>query len=310
MRQQFQILKIRWSPFLNCFSRPHHVIQLPPSLQHHPLFRDPLSHTVRRNLTLLTLLVRTIICPLCSLIVLLGEPPTWNHLPWPGPIVTTCMSYPKQEVLVRNVELTSYHQPREFSRGLKERGDVSLYVLPTSQTPLTGINLGWTICITRKDPESERLTRDNLETNPTTIKPETKAARQSSPADSLPLALCPGAPSQESLLLCQHVCLLRQSISELEKSPLLGNIVSRLESKRTVCSASLFGSWKASWQAMDCLKFSCIPASALCLTPCHPFRLRGLMSTSAGGRNFVIPVMSTIDISASSASGRQFFPVG
>ena len=61
MKQQFQILKIRWSPFLNCFSQPHHVIQLPPFLQHHPLFRDPLSHTVHRNLTLLTLLVRTII---------------------------------------------------------------------------------------------------------------------------------------------------------------------------------------------------------------------------------------------------------
>ena len=28
-------------------------------------------------------------------------------------------------------------------------------------------------CATRKDPESEQLARDNLETNPVTIKPET-----------------------------------------------------------------------------------------------------------------------------------------
>ena len=48
-----------------------------------------------------------------------------NVPPWPGTIVTTCMSYLKQEVLVRNAELTSYHEPEEFRKCPKERGDAS-----------------------------------------------------------------------------------------------------------------------------------------------------------------------------------------
>ena len=79
-----------------------------------------------------------------------------NCPPWPGLIETTCMSYLKQEVLVRNAELTSYHQPGEFGKGQKERGDPSPYVLPTSQNASRG-NPAWLSDARgiRKDPESE-----------------------------------------------------------------------------------------------------------------------------------------------------------
>ena len=108
------------------------------------------------------------------------------------------MSYLKQEVLVRNAELTSYHQPEEFEKGQKERGGAHPYVLPTSQIPGRW-NPSWLsdACATRKDPESERLARDNPETNPIPIKPETAShvAEQSS-GFPYPPALHPGAPSQ------------------------------------------------------------------------------------------------------------------
>ena len=45
-------------------------------------------------------------------------------------MVTTCMSCLKQEVLVRNVELTNYYQLEEFGKGQKERGDASPTSLP------------------------------------------------------------------------------------------------------------------------------------------------------------------------------------
>lgn len=40
------------------------------------------------------------------------------------------MSCLKQEVLVRNVELTNYYQLEEFGEGQKERGDASPTNLP------------------------------------------------------------------------------------------------------------------------------------------------------------------------------------
>ena len=107
---------------------------------------------------------------------MLEEPLTtdWNFPPWPDTIVTTRMSYLKQGFLVRDAELTGYHQPEEFKKGQKERADSSPHILPTSQNPSCW-NPSWLsdVCTTRKDPESEWLARDNSEANPTTIKPKT-----------------------------------------------------------------------------------------------------------------------------------------
>ena len=63
----------------------------------------------------------------------------WNRPHWLGSIVTTCMSCLKQEVLVRNVELTNYYQVEEFRKGQKERGDAS----PTNLPELFHWNLSW-----------------------------------------------------------------------------------------------------------------------------------------------------------------------
>ena len=66
-------------------------------------------------------------------------------------------------------------------------------------------------CTTRKDSESEWLAKDNPETNPITIKPETAEL-----FSWIPLFYCspPGFPFPKNLLLCQHMCLLGQFISE------------------------------------------------------------------------------------------------
>ena len=63
----------------------------------------------------------------------------------------------QQEVLVRNAELTSYHQWGKFRKGKKESGVSSLYVLPTSQN-LPRWNPSWPSDVlgTRKDSESYR----------------------------------------------------------------------------------------------------------------------------------------------------------
>ena len=81
-----------------------------------------------------------------------------NHLPWPGPIVTIHFSYVTTEVLVRKMELRSYHQTEEFGKGQRERRDASPYVLKTPQIP-PHWNPSWLNDVpdTRKDPESERL---------------------------------------------------------------------------------------------------------------------------------------------------------
>ena len=51
----------------------------------------------------------------------------WNHSLWPS-----AQAVLQQEVLVKNTELTSHHQPEELRKGQKERGDDSPYVLPES----------------------------------------------------------------------------------------------------------------------------------------------------------------------------------
>lgn len=98
------------------------------------------------------------------------------------------------------VELTSHHHLEEFGKRQKERGDTSPYVLPTSQNPCWNPSWLSDVHATRKDPELESLTRDNLETNPNIIKPETaKHVAEKCSLGSLtllPAVLCQGAPFQ------------------------------------------------------------------------------------------------------------------
>ena len=96
-------------------------------------------------------------------------------------------------------------------------------VLPTSQNPYCWHQPWLVMHDTRKDLESEWLARDNLETNPMTIKPETvsQMAEQFSWVPS-PRALPPGAPSQQSLALSAHVSPQTVHFWVFDKSPLSG----------------------------------------------------------------------------------------
>ena len=122
--------------------------------------------------------------------------------------------YLKQEVLVRDVELTRYHQLEEFRKGQKESGNTSLHMLPASQNPPRW-NPSWLsdACAARKDPDGPA--RSNSETKPITIKPET-ANHMVECFSWVPLRSCspPSCPSQWSLLLCPQASLPRQFISE------------------------------------------------------------------------------------------------
>ena len=141
---------------------------------------------------------------------------TNDHQPLPGNREEKTLAgiILQQEVLVRNKELTNYHQPG-FWRGKKEIGDCSPEVLPTSQDPPHWNPSWWSdSCAPRKDPNSEWLARDTPETNPMTINPETVShvAEQFSlfPSTSTPAAL----PSEVSHL--DGTPLLRQFISKCQ----------------------------------------------------------------------------------------------
>ena len=94
----------------------------------------------------------------------------WNRPPWPGTIATICMSCfmtggPSKEHGTNKPPPTRRAQERT-------KGDITC--LTTPQNPSLW-HPSWLnrACTTRKDSESEWLAKDNLETNPITIKPET-----------------------------------------------------------------------------------------------------------------------------------------
>ena len=66
----------------------------------------------------------------------------WNRQPWPGTIVTARMSYLKQEALVRNVELTSYHQLEELKKGQRREETPAHMSYRSPRILLSGIYLG------------------------------------------------------------------------------------------------------------------------------------------------------------------------
>ena len=98
------------------------------------------------------------------------------------------------------------------TRRVQERSKRDTTCQITSQNPSCW-HPSWLskVCATRKDSESEWLAKDNPEANPITIKPETAEL-----FSWIPLLYCPppGFPFPINLLLCQHMCLLGQFISE------------------------------------------------------------------------------------------------
>ena len=84
------------------------------------------------------------------------------------------------------------------------QGDAS-----TSQNP-SRWHLSWlsNACTTRKDPESERLAKDNPETNPITIKPEAQnQVEEQFSWVSLPYCSLPGFPFPKKSLALSALCV-------------------------------------------------------------------------------------------------------
>ena len=99
-----------------------------------------------------------------------GSTLTETHLPWPGTIVTICVSYfttggPRKEHRANKPPLTGRVQE-------KSKGDS---MCPTTSHNPSRWHPSWLSnpCTTRKDSESEWLVEYNPETNPITIKPKT-----------------------------------------------------------------------------------------------------------------------------------------
>ena len=151
------------------------------------------------------------------------------------------MSCFNQEVLVRNMELISHHQPEEFRKGQKE----TPHVLPPPRILLSGIHLGWTRCA---PPERTLGQKDWLKTNPITIKPEA-ASHVAELFSWVPLPYC--SPPRcsfpiKSLALSAHVSPWTIHFQVLDKSPVSGpgrgppfcNIYIKIrgETRRYTCS--------------------------------------------------------------------------
>ena len=143
----------------------------------------------------------------------------WNRPPWPGTVVTICMSCFTTEVLVR--EPISLHQLEELAKGQNE----TPHVQPPPRILLSGIHLGWA----RRAPpgktlESEWLAKDNPEINAITIKLET-ASHETEQFSWVPLSSCspPWCPFPiKSLALSAHVSPRTIHFRVLDKSPVLG----------------------------------------------------------------------------------------
>ena len=108
------------------------------------------------------------------------------------------------------------------TRRVWERSKGDTTCLTTSQNPSLWYP-SWLnkACTTRKDSESEWLAKDNLETNPITIKPET-ASHMTERFSRIPLPSCPppGSPFPiKSLFLSAHVSPRTVHFWVLDKSP-------------------------------------------------------------------------------------------
>ena len=118
----------------------------------------------------------------------------------------------QQEVSIKEWHAASRNLTRTIREGLKGGGR-RWYVLPSSQNPLRW-NPSWLrdVCATRKVTESKWLARDNPETNPITVKPET-SSHIPGVLGSLALLLSSWAPLP-SKVFCFALYLLRQFVSE------------------------------------------------------------------------------------------------
>jgi len=117
------------------------------------------------------------------------------------------------------MELISHHQLEEFRKGQKE----TLRVHPPPRIPLTSIHLGWAMSVPRGRTESEWLAKDNLETNPINIKPET-VSHMAEKFSWVPLPCCclPGCLLPIKSLALSACVSLDNSFLNVRREPTLG----------------------------------------------------------------------------------------
>ena len=144
----------------------------------------------------------------------------WNRSPWPDTTVTICLRY---FITGGPGEEHRTNKPPPIRRiQARSKGDTTC--LTTSQNPSrwhpSRLN---NVCTTRKDSESEWLAKDNPETNPITIKPET-ASHVAELLFWVPLPCCSPARCPfpiKSLARSAHVSRTIH-FWVLDKSPVLG----------------------------------------------------------------------------------------
>ena len=151
--------------------------------------------------------------------VVSGGTLNWNHPPWPGTIVTICVSY---FTTGPGKEHGTNKPPPARRVWERSKGDT---VLPPPRILLAGIYLGWAMLAPPgRTLESGWLARDNSETNPITIKWRLRTMWQSSsPGFPYSAALCPGATSQWSLLLFSSRVSSDSSFPGVREEPTLGH---------------------------------------------------------------------------------------
>ena len=115
------------------------------------------------------------------------------------------------------MELISHHQPEEFGKGQKETS----HVQPPPRI-LADIHLGWAMLYTTKK-DSEWFVKDNWETNPINIKPET-ASHVAEQFSWVPLPCCslPGCPFPIKSLALSASVSLDNSFLNVRQEPSLG----------------------------------------------------------------------------------------
>ena len=150
-----------------------------------------------------------------------GKHTDWNCPPWPGTIVTICMS-----CFTTGDPGKDYWSNKPPTTGrIQERSKGDTTCLTTSQNPSLW-HPSWLnkACTTRKDSESEWLAKGNLETNLITLKPETES-QVAELFSWVPLPFCspPGCPFPiKSLALSARVSPQTIHFWVLDKSPVLG----------------------------------------------------------------------------------------
>ena len=157
------------------------------------------------------------------------------------------------------------------TRRVREKSKGETTCLTTSQNPSLW-HPSWLnkACTTRKDSESERLAKDNPETNPIAIKPET-GSHMAELCSWVPLPYCslPGHPLPiKFLALLAHVSPQTIHFRVLDKSPVLGPTRGPPSCNNTIISVcACVCLWCVCTPLLSCVRLFATPWTVACQAP-------------------------------------------